>query len=1228
MRRLLLLSLLIATAAWPQASTTTVRGTVHDSSNAVVPNATVTLTNTGTNVARTTTTNDVGIYALPGVIPGVYSLKVDSPGMQTYQATLTTRVQEEAVVDVTLTVGQAATQVTVQDVTPVVQVLNPSLGHVIERKRIEQLPLNGHGGYGGLVLTVPGMGGSQGNRAYGLRFGSALATMDGAQQNEVWEGWEQQRPPGMDTVEEFRVETNGASAKYSRPTSIIMSSKSGANEIHGSVFEFARSSGIGVARKREDLWTKPPFLNRHEYGASGGGPVFIPRVYNGKNRTFFFVAWEARNQNSPTTQSYRVPTAAMRNGDFSGLRDAQGRLITLYDPWSTSTSTWARQPFAFGGKLNVIDPTRQSPLAKQLLTITPMPTLPDVNPLVDVNWWGLQPNQTNAHTVTTRIDHRFGDRDQFFAKYSHNYAQQYYQSGSFQTMLDGASGATVRRAPSKQASANWVHTFSPRLFVENLVSVNRDVQWRGPGDGGVNNFIDQWGLPNPFNSVNYPQITGLSLTNYQFGGNDYSRFYQPFIYGQAQTNFTWMKGRHQFEFGGLLRHDWLDVIQGTSPTAGAVNFSSGATALYDPASSRTSPQAAALTGYDLANMFVGVAANYNSTFRRNWVHLRATELAGYFQDNLKVNSRLTLNLGLRYEFRPPVYDHSNLDAAFDLQKHAIVLSSDLETMYRKGATLPSISGLIQTYGGKFISYKDAGLPQSLIYTNWNNINPRLGFAYRLTNGKHATALRGGYRISTYATPYRSFSGSFNTSPTSASFSYSVTSASLSPDGISNLGLRSVPTVVAGSNSRNVIDVNDTRALSRGFAGVTFRDPHQPDGRVQDWNFTLEREVMDNMLLRVAYVGNHGGNQEQYVANNDNPNAYVWYATTGLPLPTGAYSNVAQRPYDQQVFGGISQYTKKGWSNFNGMQFELERRFEKGVGFQLTYVVGNTLGAGGSEGNNPIPSLNTFLPGSVPTDLDQRIRFLNYSRDTGEGGLYGIFPKHSVKWNWIVELPFGRGKKFAHNAGSVLNQFIGGWQVSGLGSMQNTFFNLPTNVYPNGNQIEIYGYKYPIQDCRSGACYPGYLWWNGYIPPQQINSVDASGRPNGVMGVPSDYKPAGQPVIPWPQKPSPSDPLYPYYGTNTVWITLKDGTLQRTTYDNNLHPWRNQFLPSVRQWGTDASLFKQFSFHERLKIRFAVDFFNVLNHPGNPNSVAGDGVLSVRTSGSGARVTQFSLRTSW
>jgi len=188
--------------------------------------------------------------------------------------------------------------------------------------------------------------------------------------------------------------------------------------------------------------------------------------------------------------------------------------------------------------------------------------------------------------------------------------------------------------------------------------------------------------------------------------------------------------------------------------------------------------------------------------------------------------------------------------------------------------------------------------------------------------------------------------------------------------------------------------------------------------------------------------------------------------------------------------------------------------------------------------------------------------------------------------------------------------------------------LPTGIYPTGEAIQIYGYKYRIEDCRSGACRPGYLWWNGYIPANQINSVDANGKPNGVMGVPAGYKPAGQPINPWPQNPNRNDPNFAFYGTNTVFVPLKDGTLQRTTYDTGLHPWRQQYLPGVRQWSLDASLFKTLRVTERFNVRFNADFFNVFNHPGNTNSIASDGVLSTRSSGTGARELQLTLRLIW
>ena len=351
--------------------------------------------------------------------------------------------------------------------------------------------------------------------------------------------------------------------------------------------------------------------------------------------------------------------------------------------------------------------------------------------------------------------------------------------------------------------------------------------------------------------------------------------------------------------------------------------------------------------------------------------------------------------------------------------------------------------------------------------------------------------------------------------------------------------------------------------------------------------------------------------------------YIWFVTTGERLPTGEYSAVARRPYDKVVYGGVEEYRMTGWSNFNGIQFGMERRYNKGYGFGWFYVVGNTVAAGGQEwsGTSVIPELNQFMPGAVPENIDERNRFLNYQRDTG-------LPKHRVRWNWIVDLPFGKGKWVGKNATGVLDRFIGGWQVAGLGSLRSTYFSLPTGIYPTGNKIELYGYKYPIEDCRSGRCYPGYLWWNGYIPANQINSTDAQGRPNGVMGVPAEYKPAGQPLLPWPAKPERSDPMYSYYGSNTVWLTLKDGTSQRTTFNDGLHPWRQQYLPSTRQWGLDASLFKTVPITERVNFRINLDAFNVFNHPGNPSTVGGDGILSTRSSGMSARELQLTLRVSW
>jgi hypothetical protein len=1219
---------LFAAAAWPQASNSTVRGQVTDQAHAVITNAVVKLTNTATNVARSTTTNQAGLYVFPGVTPGPYRITAELPGMQRFEGTLTVQVQQDAVVDIALQVGQTTTTVEVRDVTPMVNVSSPSLGQSLERQRIEQLPVNGRG-YQNLLVTVPGVqwsshghgigGRIQGN---GLRTGTNILLVDGAPQNEVWEGWDVARQPSLDALEELRIEVNNASAKFSRPTSVIMSTRAGTNQLHGSTFYTNRNSAYGVARRREDYYEKAPYVNRNEFGVSIGGPVIVPKLYNGRNRTFWFFNWEQTRFVTNTTTRMSVPTAEMRAGDFRGLVDAQGRAFNLYDPFTTDPATWQRQPLAYRGVPNTIDPSRMSPVAKFLFEHTQLPTHPQINPLVDANWIGPSRRPLDQDTRNIRIDHRFTEADLVYVRYSYN---QHFEllGGSNAPFLPINDFRTIEQTtrwwPNHSLSTTWIHTFSPTLTNEVLVSGLRDWHYRGAGDNQTN-YAALLGLPNPFDARNWPTFDGMSLGSgnpYTLGGE------QPFFlvsnFLTLQDNATKVKGKHEFQFGFQYRFE--DIPKSIVSAAGSFNSASLATSLYDRSSTPQNPIAQPFTGHGITNLYLG-ALNYNTTFRRPWSFLRRQEYAPYFQDNWKVTQRLTLNLGLRYEYRTPLHDKNDLLTSFDTDRKAYVLGSDLDTFLRLQATVPSVIRALNNFGGKVITYEEAGLPKHLVNRNWKQFGPRLGMAYRAFEGRKSFVVRAGYRLSYYTQPITNWFGSQNNQAiVSASFTRSVTNTALSPDGLPNYGLRSVPQYVAGVNTNNnsIIDTNDTRTIARGMTGVQL-DPNLRDPKVHDWNFTIEKEVMNDTVVRLAYVGNHSANVQQTTALNDSTPAYIWYATRRAPLPTGEFSSVATRPYDQQVYGTISRFSSTGYSNWNGFQAEFERRYHNGIGFQAFWVVGNTLAATAN-----VLDLNNFLPGAAPADFDARNRFLNYQRDT-------TTPQHQIRWNWIADLPFGRGKKLS--AGGVVDKIIGGWQIAGTGHWRTNHWTLPTNIYPTaGSSVEVYGYNYPIEDCRSGVCFPGYLFWNGYIPANRINSTDANGRPNGVMGVPANYKPAAQPLIPWGSTALPANApantrLQDFWDTNTVWIPLNNNTVQRTAFDDQLHPWRNQYLRGVNQWFMDASLFKFINLTERIQLRFNIDFFNVLNVPNNPTVIGGDGILSTRNSGSPARVTQLTARLEW
>lgn len=1232
----LLLLLLLSVPAWPQASNSTVRGSVTDTQGAVIPNAKVTLTNSATGVVRESVTNNAGIYVFPGAIPGPYRVRVEQPGLQTFEGTLTLQVQQDAAVDVVMQLASAATTVTVIDVTPLVNTSSPSLGSSLERKRIEELPVNGRG-YQNLLVTVPGVqwqshghgiGGMV--RGNGLRSGSNTLVVDGAAQNEVWEGWDVARQPSLDAVEELRVEVNNASAKFSRPTSVIMSTRSGSNQVHGALFYTNRNSAYGVARRREDTFTKAPYVNRNEFGVSLGGPVVIPKLYDGHNRTFFFWNWEQTRFLTNTTTRMSVPTAEMRNGDFRGLVDSQGRRFTLYDPFTTQAN-WSRQPLAYNGVQNVIDPARISPVAKFLFDRTALPTRPDINPLVDANWIGTFRRPLEQDTRSIRVDHRFSDSDLIFFRYAYNQHFEQYGANSapFLPVNDFRTiEQTTRWWPNHSASLTWNHLFGPTLTNEVLISGLRDWHNRGAGDNRTN-YASLLGLPNPFGAVNWPVVNEMNLgvtgSAYTLGGE------QPFFLVSnmitAQDNAVKVLGAHEFNFGFQFKFE--DVPKSIVSAAGNFGVDTQATGLYDPVSTPQNPIPTAFSGHPMANLFLG-QMNYATTFRRPWAFLRRQEYAPYFQDNWKVSRNLTLNLGLRYEFRTPLHDKNGLLTSFSPEKRAYVVGSTVENFLARQATLPANLNALSAFGGNIIGYEEAGLPRHLVNNNWKQFGPRLGFAYRAFTGAKAFVMRGGYRISYYTQPISDWFGSQqNQQIVSANFQNSVTNTALSPDGLPNYGLRTVPRYVAGVNTSDasIININDTRTISRGFQALQI-DPNLTDPKVQEWNFTIEKEITGSMVTRFAYVGNKTTNVLQNVNLNESVPEYIWYATRRTPLPTGEFSGVARRPYDQQVYGTVNRLGSTGYSNWNGFQAELERRFSNGVGFQLFYVTGNTLATGSSVGDNPVRQVEAFLPGAVPTDFDERNRFFNYQRDTNT-------PQHQVRWNWIADIPIGKGKALGGGMPGFLDKIIGGWQIAGTGNWRTNHGTLPTNYYPTNTPLEVYGEKYKIEDCRSGVCFPGFLYYNGYIPANQINSVNAQGRPNGVMGVPDNYKPAVAPLIPWgttalPPNAPANTVLSQFWDTNNVWLPLNNNTVQRVIFNDGLVPWRNQYIRTPNQWFMDSSLFKFTNLTEKVSLRLNIDVFNVFNNPNNPTALSNtnDGILTTRNSGSAARVMQLTIRLSF
>ena len=1217
----------------------TLQGVVKDGSGAHLPRASVSATHMDTGVKTTTKSNGDGLFVFPPTQIGLYLVRCEFAGMKAWEQKV--MLDAGATVDIApvLLPGDMRQTVTVEEDIPMINTVDPTDATTLDQKRIKELAINGRDLNTLIQDVTPGIeyGGNvnDGARVGGLMAYAATYSQDGASANNREFGGSTGLQ-GLESVGEVRIETSTGNAKSSSPASIIITTRSGGNRYRTSLYETARNNCCGVAKHRQDVnlsgvpFTLPKLI-RNEYGGSFGGPVVLPsfglngkKIYDGHNRTFFFVSREQVALRQALTYSFSVPTVAQRHGDFSGLETNLGLPITIYDPKSGEVQMLSRGPVTVRTPFpnNVIPPSRESPLAKYIYGITPLPTditEPNIASNLKFAIGNSSLPNANDNPTTIRVDHRLGSKDNFFAKTSWDKRLSYFLGTTSLNNLyvpttGGEANVTYLPMQAWSGALSETHVFTSTFFVETLLNKTwQTTKTINAAPGVQKDWAATMGLPNPFGQIGWPNIQNVGTNFGQYIEGDNRRFLSSSI-ANLQQNYSWIKNKHTIAFGGGI-HDEVERLQPDQGNiSGSVSFNSLATALESTtAGSTAAPVAVGNTGFDAANFFLGEASTYSVYRSRGVMKIGQRNGFLYAQDNWRISSRLTLTPGLRWDLNPAWKDYNHLLNTFDVANHAVVLGEPLDYYVAHGTTTAQVVNNFQRVNIKFETAQQLGISNNFFPSNMKDFGPRMGVAYRFLDGRKAFVLRGGYGLYIAGLPIRTLLAQFSSQlPFKATFQYNPNSANFSPDGTGNYLLTHTTDNVAGMNTSHIVDVTNPNTLGVGQA-ITAMSLNLPSTKVHEWNAEIEKELTSSMVLRLKYNGKHGSNLDQL--NNINPQQtdYLYYSSTQQPTPTGTLSAVARRPYDQAAYTNVNFVAKTGLSNTTLIAAEIDKRFSRGLQFQAFYTMTNAYRLAGNsfrDGLGTIP--DQFAPGSVPTDPGALNRFLNYTRDKD-------VPKHRVRWNWIYELPFGQNRMFGRNSSKWLNGAIGGWTLTGSGTVVSTWFALDTtNWNHTGAAVEVYGKKYPILDCTGtpasaktsaeARCYSGYYYWNGYISPKRINSYNANGIPNGYQGLPANLNPAVTPLIPY-GKPGA---LASDYDTNVIYIPLKNGVTQRVNYDNGLNPFRNQFRLGPTNWEMDSSLRKTFRFTERANLRVAFDVFNVLNNQGL-NTPGANGVVTLQNS---------------
>jgi hypothetical protein len=1205
-RMFILLGFAVLPAA-AQSGLGTVRGTVLDATGAVIPNAKVTLTNTNTGVAQPAESNSAGLYHFGSVPIGSYTLAVESAGFKKWQGTLKVEAGQTVTIDPAMEVGSLENTVEVTGAAPVVTTEGAQVSDVKDALRIHDLPLNGRM-VANLFDLTPGVEGGGNPRVNGMKVGSTEMLFDGISYVDRFGGGISRVQPGLETVQEFRIETAGSGAQFSRPATVELVTRSGTNQFHGAVFETHRNNAAGLrARQRQD-GADPVKLIRNEYGGFASGPVI-------KNKLFWMFDYEGLKQRQAIFRTTGVPTAAMWNGDLSNITDAAGDKYIIYDPLTTKPDG-TRTPFPN----NIIPTGRISAFAKTMQGVTPLPNLPG-NPWTDYNFATYYPQTTDQHTFTIKGDHIFSEKDNLSGRYTHS-PYSFKQTGGRYGIpppdCTDCGGSARSDYAVYSAFARWNHVFTPTLLNEVQFSGHRSTADYGALSDHVN-WADKLGLPNPFGVTGWPTIymccdTGNLL--YYGGWDSDNRHNQNLTAYQVEDNVTWIKGKHTVKMGFKGRQE-LNNVQELQQAQGSHSLYQDWTAQFDP----VNKQAVNFTGSGFATMLLGLPTYLSNQYNRGYFYFRQKELGAYVNDTWKLSPRLTLDLGLRWDAWTPYKEKFDRLANLDVNNYP-----GMQVVSPHNTSIDSIAGIppavLQSWKNRGMSWVTAdsiGFPGSLVPGNWRDFSPRLGVAYRITD---KWVLRAGYGTYYWPMPLSQILQSSRVNPP-LNLRFEKRYSDL--NGASpfyDLSHTPSPNDFIG---QAIVDVeHPSNSIPSTSVGFMPWDIHNwADDRMHNWTFTVERELMRNTSVRLSYIGTHGSNLEQRWRWNEPESQYNYQIRTGLPTSGDAAETDLRRPNPNWDSGCCNApVSHNGYSNSHSAQIQIERRFSSGLGFQAFYNYTHALttsdsgafdfgsssinGAGqfqGGGGAFAVPE-NKQIIGEPNLTPDDRLR-LGYYNSTE-------VPPHRIRWNGIYELPFGRNKRFGTNMSRGVNMLAGGWQVAYIGSWQS------------GNWSSVAGNRYLFGDPTLSADdrltmnifgRNQMLYFRGDFDPTQATNVDANKLQ---QLVPVDES----------QRVFRRISSAPGAFDNKVLVPLADGTVRATDITDMLNWNARAFFLSPRQWNQDFSVFKYFEFTERIRLRFTSDFFNVFNHPNDKRPDPTTGLVDLSQQVNDPRIIQFSLRLEW